>query len=86
VWIGPQDHKAVGSYLQALRRQHGVSQDELAARLEKPQSFVSSYERGQRRVDLLELIHILRALGDDPSEIVPALISELVKKVGPKRA
>ena len=33
----------------------GVAQDELAFRLRKPQSFVSAHERGQRRVDLLEV-------------------------------
>jgi transcriptional regulator with XRE-family HTH domain len=46
-----------------------VTQQELAARLDKPQSFVSEYERGQRRADVVELLVISRALGVDSLEL-----------------
>jgi len=59
----PDQHKVVGGVLAAVRKQKGVSQDELALRLEKPQSFVSSFENGQRRVDLLEFLRICEAIG-----------------------
>jgi hypothetical protein len=35
----------------------------LARLLRKPQSFVSNYERGQRRIDVPELLRIVEALG-----------------------
>ncbi|HZL58909.1 MAG TPA: helix-turn-helix transcriptional regulator [Stellaceae bacterium] len=50
----------------AIRQRAGVTQQELAKRLGKPQSFVSSYENGQRRIDLLEFLRITDALGVDP--------------------
>jgi transcriptional regulator with XRE-family HTH domain len=81
VWISPDDHKVVGSYLGEVRRAVGVSQDELAARLRKPQSFVSSYERGQRRVDFLEFAQIMIALGQDPCEIGNTLLDRVVPHV-----
>jgi hypothetical protein len=54
-----------------------LTQQELAARLGKPQSFVSELERGQRRLDVVELLVISRALGADPLE-VSAEITRLV--------
>jgi transcriptional regulator with XRE-family HTH domain len=51
------------------RETKGVTQTELAARLGRPQSFVSNYENGQRRIDVIEFIQIAKALGLDPAEV-----------------
>jgi transcriptional regulator with XRE-family HTH domain len=69
VWVEAEQYNVVGSCLAAARRRTNVTQQELAARLSKPQSFVSEYERGQRRVDVVELLVISRALGVDPLEL-----------------
>jgi len=50
------------------RRAAGVSQAELAQRLGRPQPFVSYFERGERRVDVIEFFAIMQALGADPVE------------------
>ena len=78
VWVQPEQYKIVGACLAAARRRANVTQDELAARLSKPQSFVSEFERGQRRVDVVELLVISRALGVDPVE----LFIEIAKSAG----
>ena len=65
MWVEAEHYKIAGACLAAARRRANVTQDELAARLGKPQSFVSEYERGQRRVDVIELLVISRALGVD---------------------
>jgi len=57
----------------AARRAAGLTQSELAHRLERPQSFVSKYERGERRLDVAELIAVARALGIDAGELVARL-------------
>jgi len=79
VWVETEHYKIVGACLAAARRQANVTQQELAARLGKPQSFVSEYERGQRRVDVIELLVISRALGFDALD----LFTEIAKKTGP---
>lgn len=80
MWLGPDDHKVVGAFLADVRRDAGVTQDELSARLRKPQSFVSSYERGQRRIDFLEFTTIILALERDPLVVG----TELLEKVTPQ--
>jgi transcriptional regulator with XRE-family HTH domain len=47
-----------------------VTQHELARRIKKPQSFVSKYERFERRLDVPEFVHIARALGLDPAKLL----------------
>jgi transcriptional regulator with XRE-family HTH domain len=69
VWVQQRHYKAVGDALAGARRRAGMTQDDVARKLSKPQSFVSSYERGQRRVDVLELVRIVEAIGDDPARI-----------------
>ena len=44
------------------RKNAGLTQHELAARLSKPQSFVAKYEGGERRIDVVEFIAICRAI------------------------
>jgi transcriptional regulator with XRE-family HTH domain len=56
--------------LRAVRLEADLTQMELAARLQKPQSFVSKYESGERRLDLVELQQVCRALETDLVQFV----------------
>jgi transcriptional regulator with XRE-family HTH domain len=68
-WVQPAHHQVVGAALEAARRKANLTQADLARRLGKPQSVVSGYEAGKRRVDLVEFVLIVRTLGADPVEI-----------------
>jgi transcriptional regulator with XRE-family HTH domain len=70
VWVEQREYVTVGNALADARQRAGLTQEQLARRLRKPQSFVSSYERGQRRVDILELIRIVEALAGNPIDVV----------------
>ena len=50
-----KQQKALLSLLKELRQEAGITQVEMARKLAKPQPFVSYYESGARRLDLLEL-------------------------------
>jgi transcriptional regulator with XRE-family HTH domain len=81
VWVRPEEQRIVGECLAAARARSGLTQRELAAHLGKPQSFVSAYESGQRRVDLLEFLAIAEALRADPR----AIFNEVVGWVAQRR-
>ena len=56
------------------RKATGLTQQELAKRLHKPQSFVAKYEGGERRIDVVEFVTICRALEVDPIRLLKALL------------
>jgi transcriptional regulator with XRE-family HTH domain len=60
------EQRVIGECLAEVRACAGITQRELAGRLGKPQSFISAYENGQRRIDLLEFFAIVDALNADP--------------------
>lgn len=61
----------------AARKEAGVTQVELAERLGKPQPFVSYFERGERRLDVIEFYAVARALGYDPEKLFARLVRKL---------
>jgi transcriptional regulator with XRE-family HTH domain len=58
-----KQQKVLLSLLRDLRTQAGLRQIDMARALGKPQAFVSYYESGARRLDLLELRQICKILG-----------------------
>jgi transcriptional regulator with XRE-family HTH domain len=79
VWVQPREYKHVGAALAAARDRAGLTQQQLARLLRKPQSFVSNYERGQRRIDVLELLRIVEALGGDARSVFMDIVGRRAK-------
>jgi len=75
--IFTKEYERAVAALIAARKNAGLTQQQLATRLRKPQSFVSKYERRERRLDVVEFVRIAQIAGADPSTIVDALQSEL---------
>jgi transcriptional regulator with XRE-family HTH domain len=57
------EHRQAVALLRTIRHEAGLRQVDVARRLGRPQSFVSKYESGQRRLDLVELAAICQVLG-----------------------
>jgi transcriptional regulator with XRE-family HTH domain len=68
--IHDERYKRLIETLAAARRAAGVSQVEFATRLGKRQQFVSKYESGERRLDVVEFADIGRALDLDVAKLV----------------
>lgn len=63
--------------LKTIRLNKGITQLQLADTLHKPQSFISKYENGERRIDVYEFIHICKALDESPATIIEYLEKEV---------
>lgn len=72
----PAYQKMLQILIQTRKEAH-VTQMELATRLHAPQSYVSKYESGDRRLDLVEFLQICRALEADPIPILEAVSQDL---------
>jgi transcriptional regulator with XRE-family HTH domain len=55
------------------RRKAGLTQIDLAQKLNKPQSFVSKYELGERRLDVVEFLEVSEALGINAEKVLRQL-------------
>lgn len=67
------------SLLVSAREESGLTQVQIAERLGKPQSFISKYERGERRLDFTEFIELADVLGIDVTDFVGRYQSEITQ-------
>ena len=65
--------------LRRARTEAGLTQVELAKKLRRPQSYVSKYERGDRRLGVIEFLEIARVIGFDLHELLRELESKRLK-------
>jgi transcriptional regulator with XRE-family HTH domain len=75
--IHTNEYAVLLTLLRETRRAAKVTQIELAVRIEETQSQISKIERGEVRLDLIELRTILRALGTS----LPAFAAKLEKRL-----
>lgn len=57
------ERQQLRNLLRQLRKDAGLRQVDLAARLGKPQSFISKYESGEKTLDFLEVKAVCNAIG-----------------------
>ena len=74
------DHVRLIKLLTAAREKAGLTQQQLADRLDRPQSFVAKYEGGERRIDVIEFVAIARALEFDPARAVREIAAKYDSK------
>jgi len=70
-------HQALMQVLVETRKSKGVTQQELADRLKRPQSYVAKIETGERRLDVVEFVEWFQALEADPEAAVSAISAAL---------
>jgi hypothetical protein len=68
--IYSQQYQVLLDWLIEARKNADLTQQQVADKLGRPQSFVAKYEGGERRLDVVELVEIAQILGADPHEAV----------------
>jgi transcriptional regulator with XRE-family HTH domain len=75
-----RNQKVFLDLLRRVREEAELRQEDVAARLAKPQSFISKYESGERRLDVLELREVCFALGLPITDFVKRLEGMLSRR------
>jgi len=66
--IYSDDYQVLVTWLKSSRHKKGLSMRELADRLEVPHSWIGKVEQMERRLDVLEYIHLCQCMDIDPVE------------------
>ena len=66
-------HKELLQLLRQARKAAGLTQKQLGAFIERSQPFISKIETGQRRLDVVEFLELVEAMGARPHESIDDL-------------
>jgi transcriptional regulator with XRE-family HTH domain len=72
----PRQHQ-LRTLLRDIRKRQRLTQEQVAKRLAKPQSFVAKYECGERKLSVIEFIDVVRALGTEPTVVIRQLVDAI---------
>ena len=65
--IHDDDYRKLIDALKAARMARGLTQQQVADKLKRPQSYVAKIEGRERRLDVIEFVHLCRAMEADPA-------------------
>ena len=67
------EYQRVINALKKARKEKGITQAQLAEALGKPQSFIAKVESGERRLDVVEFVHLARLVEADVQRIINSI-------------
>lgn len=67
------EYQRVINALKKARKERGITQAQLAEALGKPQSFIAKVESGERRLDVVEFVHLARLVEVDPADVLRSI-------------
>ena len=68
--IYSEKSKKLQELLVQARLNSNLTQQQLADKLGRPQSFVAKYEGGERRLDVVEFIEVCESIGIDAAKLI----------------
>jgi transcriptional regulator with XRE-family HTH domain len=75
--VHTDSYRTVTRALKDARERAGLTQQQVASRLRRPQSFVAKYESGERRLDVIEFMIIAEAVRVNPARLLARLMKRL---------
>lgn len=75
--IHTDDYRTLTAILTEARRKAGLTQQVVADRLGKPQSYVAKIEGNERRIDVVEFAALAKAMGIDPTNLFGEVIAAI---------
>lgn len=74
--IFTDEYKHLRRILRRERINADLNQVPLSQKLNMPDTYVNKYELGERRIDLIEFLDIVEAIGCDPHKIIDEILEE----------
>lgn len=71
--VSTEEYVRLRRLLTTARKTAGLTQSQVADLLGRPQSFVSKYECGERRLDVIEFLEVARILKLEPESLLRTL-------------
>jgi len=84
--VHTKEYKALRAELRAVREAAGLSQRDLATKLDVPHSWVAKVEAGERRIDIVEFSWLVAACGQEPNVVFGKLFARDTKKAAGGRS
>jgi len=75
--IYSEDYQLIIRILREARIAQEITQEQLATAVGRPQSFIAKVENGERRIDVVEFVHLARLLGIDLAEVLSKIARTL---------
>ncbi len=75
--IHTEEYQDLIGLLIEARIDAGLTQQELADSLGKPQSYIAKVEGCERRLDIIEFLHIAKAIGANPIPVIKEVSSRI---------
>ena len=67
------EYRKIIDVLKAARKSAGLTQQDIADALCRPQSYVAKIEGYERRLDVVEFLHFCRAVEIEPASVLAAM-------------
>jgi transcriptional regulator with XRE-family HTH domain len=68
--IYSKDHQRLRAILKRERIAAGLRQSDLAERTDRSQAYISKFESGDLRLDVIDFVRICRIIGCDPHKVL----------------
>ncbi|HEY3987030.1 helix-turn-helix transcriptional regulator [Cedecea sp.] len=75
--IYSEEYQLVIKSLRDARVKRGITQQQLAQAMGRPQSFIAKIESGERRLDVIEFAHVAQLLGVEPAPLLKGVVGKL---------
>lgn len=80
VSVYSNEYQLVIKILREARIEKNMTQANLARALNRPQSFIAKVENGERRLDVIEFLHIAYLLSVEPEAILKGILTKTQSK------
>ncbi|MGP0565189.1 MULTISPECIES: helix-turn-helix domain-containing protein [unclassified Nitrospina] len=74
-----KEYEELLTFLINARKNKRLTQVQIAKKLKKPQSFVSKYERGERRLDVIEFLEVAEAIGIEANKLFSSIQKKMAR-------